>query len=266
MTPIDQPPALKHYYQDRAVVDSYTERRIGQPLNGLLHRRQVEFLNRMVGERSPHTLLEVACGPGRLTAEIRGVRRGIAVDASPAMLEVAGQRTNGATAHWSFVRTDAFVLPFRSEAFDAAYTLRFIRHFQLEDRHRLYTEVHRVLRRRGVFVIDALNRDVSLPYRRKRGLDRYPIYDALYRREEIEAELRSAGFRVVCVEGLIKHYPVQRLFNRLRRVKLDRIATAVIASIEHLPGRHPSSWMLLCEKEGDSGTTPSAALTGCGGS
>ncbi len=248
MKPIDRPQELKRYYQDRDVAGDYMRRRTGEPLNGVLHRRQVGFLNRVLSARAPRAVLEIACGPGRLTAALRNVRMGVAVDSSAEMLETAQQRMNGGAGSWSFLRSDAFVLPFQSASFDAVYTLRFVRHFQLPERQRLYQEVRRVLRPEGVFMVDALNRDVSYPYRLKRGLERYHIYDVLYRREEIEAELQQAGFRVVAVEGMIKHFGVQRFLNRLRRLRLDAVATALIASLEHIPGSHPSGWMLLCEK------------------
>ncbi len=249
MKPLDQPDALQRYYQDRGVVAAYMARRTTQPLNGVLHRRQVQFLNRVLAERSPQTVLEVACGPGRLTAAMRGVGFGVAVDASPAMLETAQQRMNGGPARWSFLRTDAFVLPFRQGSFDVVYTLRFIRHFQPEDRQRLYKEIQRVLRRRGVFVVDALNREVSLPYRVKRGVDSYHIYDVLYQRREIEAELQDAGFRVLETEGILKHSAVQRPLNRLRRLRLGRLATGLITLLEHFPSRQPATWMLACERQ-----------------
>jgi ubiquinone/menaquinone biosynthesis C-methylase UbiE len=249
MTPIDQPTELQRYYQDREVVGAYMERRTAQPLNGVLHRRQVEFLNRTLGARRPQAVLEVACGPGRLTAAVRAVRFGVAVDASPAMLDTARQRMNGAPGRWSFLRTDAFVLPFRSATFDAVYTLRFIRHFQLANRQRLYEEIRRVLRPGGVFILDALNRNVSLPHRMQRGLEKYPIYDVLYHREEIEGELRKVGFRVVAVQSIIRHPKVQRRLNRLRRVGLGGIASVLIRLIERIPGSTPSDWLLLCEKE-----------------
>lgn len=248
MKPIDRPGDLKRYYQDQNVAGGYMQLRTTQPLNGVLHRRQIEFLNQVVTARAPRRVLEIACGPGRLTAAVRGVRLGVAVDSSAAMLETAQRRMNGRAGQWAFLRTDAFVLPFRPASFDAAFTLRFVRHFQLDDRRRLYGEVRRVLQPQGVFVVDALNYEVSYPYRAKRGLDRYHIYDVLYRREEIEAELLEAGFRVVAIEGMIKHFAVQRLLNRLRRVNLQAVASALIASIEHIPGGKPSGWMLLCEK------------------
>jgi len=248
MTPIDQPRDLKRYYQDQTVVGRYMERRTAQPLNGLLHRRQVAFLNQVVAARAPQTVLEIACGPGRLTTALRGVRFGVAVDSSQPMLETAHRRLNGASEQWAFLRTDAFVLPFRSETFDAVYTLRFVRHFQVSDRQRLYAEIRRVLRPGGLLVLDALNRDVSLPDRMRRGLDHYQIYDVLYRRHELEAELHDAGFRVAAVEGMLKHFPLQRRLNRLRRLRMDGLARRLIAWLERLPGNRPSTWMLLCEK------------------
>ncbi len=248
MKPLDQSSELQRYYQDRAVVRSYMERRTAQPLNGVLHRTQVQFLNRMLARRAPHAVLELACGPGRLTAEVHGVRLGVAVDASPAMLETARDRMNGSGSSWSFLRTDAFALPFRSGAFDAVYTLRFLRHFQLSDRQRLYREIQRVLRPGGWFMVDALNRDVSLPYRQKRGVESYQIYDVLYRRGEAEVELQSAGFRVLAVESIIKHPGLQRRLNRLRFLKLSRLASLLINSLEFVPGSNPTDWMLLCEK------------------
>jgi ubiquinone/menaquinone biosynthesis C-methylase UbiE len=248
MTPIDHPEGLKSYYQDRRVVAAYLERRTAQPLNGLLHRRQVEFLNRQVAARAPRAVLEIACGPGRLTTALRGVRFGVAVDASSPMLETAAQRMNGNTGPWAFLRTDAFGLPFRSDAFDAVYTLRFIRHFQLADRRRLYAEVGRVLRLGGIFMVDALNRDVSLQERLRRGLDHYHIHDVLYRLDELNAELLAAGFRVVATEGILKHFPLQRRLNRLRRVRLAPLARWLINSLEHIPGSQPSTWMVACQK------------------
>ncbi len=253
MKPLDQSPDLQRYYQDRTVVRSYMERRTAQPLNGVLHRGQVRFLNRMLAQRAPRAVLELACGPGRLTAELQGVRLGVAVDASPAMLEVARERMNGNASQWAFLRTDAFVLPFQSAAFDAVYTLRFLRHFQLADRQRLYREIQRVLRPGGLFMIDALNRAVSLPYRVKRGVDSYHIYDVLYRRGEAEAELEAAGFRVLAVESIIKHPNLQRRLNRLRFLKLSRVASVLIKSLEYVPGSNPTDWMLLCEKQSEEG-------------
>jgi SAM-dependent methyltransferase len=229
-------------------------KRTTQPLNGFLHQRQVAFLNRGVATRSLGRVLEIACGPGRLTAEMENVSQGVAVDFSPSMLQVARQRTNAGSRGWEFLRSDAFVLPFRSSSFDGAYTLRFVRHFQPEDRHRLYAEIGRVLRPGGIFMLDALNREVSLPHRKARGVDSYRIYDVLYDRDELVAELEQAGFRVVAVEGILKQFGLQRPLNRLRRVRLGALARLMIAALEKLPGDKPETWMVMCEKVRESGT------------
>jgi ubiquinone/menaquinone biosynthesis C-methylase UbiE len=224
------------------------QRRTAQPLNGLLHRRQVAFLNQVLVDRRPQAVLEIACGPGRLTSAVRGVEFGVAIDASHPMLEAAQHRVNGGAGRWSFVRTDAFGLPFRSESFDMVYALRFVRHFQLDDRERLYAEIRRVLRPHGAFMVDALNRDVSLPERIKRGMDRYKIHDVLYRLDELEAELRAAGFRVLAAGGILRHFPLQRQLNRLRRIRLAPLARLLINGLERIPGNQPSTWMVMCEK------------------
>jgi len=62
------------------------------------------------------------------------------------------------------------------------------------------------------------------------------------------AELETAGFRVVELTGIIKHSWVQRPLNRLRRVRLSALATALIALLERVPGREPFTWMAVCEK------------------
>ncbi len=71
MKPLDQSNELQHYYQDRDVVARYLKQRTAQPLNGLLHKAQVQFLNSVVGERSPKRVLEIAPGPARLTSRRR---------------------------------------------------------------------------------------------------------------------------------------------------------------------------------------------------
>jgi ubiquinone/menaquinone biosynthesis C-methylase UbiE len=248
MKPLDQADELRGYYTDRDVADAYMRKRTAQPLNGFLHRRQVKFLNDAVGNHGLKRVLEIACGPGRLTAEVEGVSLGVAVDFSPSMLQVARSRMNGGPGDWHFLRTDAFVLPFRSESFDAVYTLRFVRHFRLDDRRRLYEEIRRVLRPGGVFMMDALNREVSLPHRAERGIDSYQIYDVLYDRGELQAELEEAGFRVAGIEGILKQFAWQQPLNRLRRLRLGALARLLIAALELLPGEKPETWMLLCEK------------------
>jgi len=245
--PLDQSDELQAFYQDRDVVGWYLKRRTAQPLNGVLHRGQVNFVNRVLAERRPTRVLEIAPGPARLTAELEYAGRGLAVDASPQMLSVARDRLRDRPGEWLMTRGDAFALPVAAHSVDLVYTTKFIRHFQRADRHALYEQIHRVLRGDGAFIMDAQNRAVSLPHREKKGLERYPIYDALYDLPELIAELTEERFHVVRVGGLVRHFAVQSRLNRLRHLKLTALASALVRAVERLPSRAPSTWMVLCE-------------------
>lgn len=245
---LDRPEELRAYYRERAVVDRYLERRTAQPLNGWLHRCQVRFLNDALRAAAPRRVLEIAPGPARLTAEVDFSGPLVAVDASAEMLAVARARLRERGSSSCLVRGDAFRLPFPDAAFDFAYTLKFVRHFQPEDRRRLYAEIRRVLAPGGLFVLDAQNRRVSLPHRLKKGLHAYRVHDALYdSEEELGAELEQARFRLVRSSGILRQYPLQRRLNRLRRFGLGALGGALIRAAEHLPNPQPSTWMLLSE-------------------
>ena len=248
MKPLDRSEDLQKYYQDRGVVSTYMDRRTAQPLNGLLHRRQVAFLDASLAAAAAQTVLEIACGPGRLTAAMRGVRFGVAMDASQPMLETAQQRMNGGAGQWSFLRSDAFVLPVRDASFDAVYTLRFIRHFQLDDRQRLYREIQRVLRPRGTFIVDALNRDVSLPGASAAWAGSLPDLRRALSPEEVEAELARRRVPGAGVEGHAQALPAAATPQPVAPLGLGGLARVLIDSLERLPGNRPSTWMLLCEK------------------
>src|SRR5262252_2984611 len=127
--PLDRSAELQAFYQDRDVVGSYLERRTAQPLNGVLHRGQVAFLNRVLAERRPARVLEIAPGPARLTAELDFSGRGLAIDASPQMLDVARARLSGRPGEWLMARGDAFALPVADHGVDLVYTTKFVRHF-----------------------------------------------------------------------------------------------------------------------------------------
>ena len=54
------------------------------------------------------------------------------------------------------------------------------------------------------------------------------------------------------------------MLNRLRRVKLHHLASAVIAALERLPGENPETWMLLCEKDPQPLECPAPGADGAG--
>lgn len=247
MRPVDQPGDVRAFYRDDAVVREYLDRRTAQPFNGFLHTSQVRFLNGVLRQRQPGRVLEIAPGPARLTTELDLRVPIVALDASTEMLRLARQRLSAAHRPHALLQGDAFRLPFADHSFDFVFVLKLIRHFQLDDRLRLYGEIRRVLDPAGTFVLDAQNRAVSLPHRIERGAERYRVYDALYDAGELIHELHAAGFRVVRLDGIACHFPLQRRLNRLRHIGLAAVARHLIGLIERVPGGAPSTWMVLTE-------------------
>jgi len=245
----ERPDEIAGYYRERSVVDAYVRKRTAQPLNGTLHAAQIRFLRRALGRIERPNVLEVAPGPARLTAELPlAAGHGLGVEYSEGMLAAARERMR-ATPGWTFVRGDGFALPVRSGSIDIAFSLRFVRRFQEDERRRIYAEMHRVIRPGGTLIIDAQNRAVSLPHRQQRGLDSYPVFDQLYDPQELRDELEKAGFRLVELTGMIRHATWQRRLNRLRRLRLAPLARLLIEAMERVPGGAPSTWMALCERK-----------------
>src|SRR5438132_1235873 len=130
-------------------------------------------------------MLEIAVGPGRLSAEVGAASVMVGLDGSPNMLAEARRRTRARGQAWNFVRGDGFRLPFASGSIDLIYTIRFLRHFDRAGRDTIYRELTRVLRPGGHLVLDAQNRLVSLPHRLKQGLHTYKVYDELWLRDAL---------------------------------------------------------------------------------
>jgi SAM-dependent methyltransferase len=235
---------LAEFYDDPHVVETYLERK-AQPLGSVLHARQVAYLNRVIGELSPARVLELAPGPARLSAEVRQVPVAVGMDFSPRMLAEARRRTQARGLTWHLVRGDGFALPFASGSFDLVFSVRFVRRFEPEPRRRLYAEIHRVLRPGGHVVLDAQNRLVAGPHRE--GRQGYPVYDELWQRDELVAELEAAGFAVKHLEGIMRRFAWQWRLHRLRRFRLAAPARALIRALEWTPSRNPSTWMVLCQ-------------------
>ncbi len=241
--PIRDKAGLQEFYDDPRVVDTYLQRK-AQPLGAVLHARQVAFLNRVIDQLRPGRLLEVAPGPARLSAELRPVPLAVGMDFSPRMLAEARRRTRTERGPgWRFVRGDGFALPFRSATFDFAFSVRFVRRFEPGARQRLYAELRRVLRPGGHLVLDAQNRLVAGPHRE--GRQDYPVYDELWRRDELVAELEGAGFAVEHLEGIMRRFAWQWRLHRLRRFRLGGPARLLIRALEWTPDRNPSTWMAL---------------------
>jgi len=97
---------------------------------------------------APRTILEIACGTGRVTRQLQKIfpnARLVATDVSGDMLTVARQLTPGTNIEWQIA--DAMALPFDDHSFDLVifqFGLMFI-----PDKQKALAEAHRVLRPGG---------------------------------------------------------------------------------------------------------------------
>src|SRR5438034_135303 len=174
----------------------------------------------------------------------------IAVRISEPFNTVLHERTRARGQAWNFVRGDGFRLPFATGSIDLIYTIRFLRHFDRAGRDTIYRELTRVLRPGGHLVLDAQNRLVSLPHRLKQGLHTYKVYDELWLRDELVAELEGAGLVPRRVEGVMRRFTWQRRLNRLRYFRLGSPARLLIRALEWSPDRNPSTRMGLVPAAG----------------
>ncbi len=145
------------------------------------------------------TVAEVCCGRGEAFHLLGNrIKRGIGLDVSVAMLDVAAREIPDAS--FSFVQGDATRLPLTAEAFDSVIVFGGIHH--VNDRARLFAEIFRILKPGGRFywrepVSDFLPWRLAraVIYRLSPSLDRETERPLLSR--ETIPRLEEAGFRLL---------------------------------------------------------------------
>jgi ubiquinone/menaquinone biosynthesis C-methylase UbiE len=105
-----------------------------------------------LGEAIRGSVLDVACGPGILSAAMAKAARDVVAFDLTQMLKKAGRRCSEAgLGNVTFREGNAAELPFADAAFDAAVTRLSVNHFDRPKR--VIEEIFRVLRSGGSFVI-----------------------------------------------------------------------------------------------------------------
>ncbi len=162
-------------------------------------REYTRYLDRaledLFGRAALGTVAELCCGAGE-GLHVLGSRvgRGVGVDVSPSMLEVARNRVPEASR--LFVQGDATRLPLKAGQFDTVVMLGGIHH--VNDRDRLFAEVARILKPGGSFIWREPVDDFALWRLIRRAIYRYsPTLEADTERPlrlaETRAELEKAG-------------------------------------------------------------------------
>jgi demethylmenaquinone methyltransferase/2-methoxy-6-polyprenyl-1,4-benzoquinol methylase len=131
------------------------------------------------------SFLDVACGTGYLTEQLRGSVTGL--DQSASMLAVARERMPRA----AFVRGDALEIPFRSKQFDCLVSAHFYGHLDEPARRAFLNEARRVSK--SILVVDAAQRDdVPAEEHQERVLNdgsRHVVYKRYFTPERLIAEM-----------------------------------------------------------------------------
>ena len=135
-------PATAAYYDRRAAEydDWYTSAGLHAARSRPGWDAEVRDLVALVRGLEPARTLDVACGTGFLTRELRGFVVGL--DQSPAMVEIAQARIPDGVA----VVGDSLALPFAPGAFDRVFTGHFYGHLPPDERAVFLREAARVAR------------------------------------------------------------------------------------------------------------------------
>jgi ubiquinone/menaquinone biosynthesis C-methylase UbiE len=152
-----------------------------------------------LGETARGSVLDVACGPGILSAAIaKTAREVVAFDLTPLMLKKAAQRcAEAGVDNVTFREGSATELPFANAVFDAVVTRLSVHHF--DQPSRAMSEIFRVLRPGGSFVIaDVISSEVPAEAELQNSVEilRDPSHVRMLPGSELAALVRGAGFAI----------------------------------------------------------------------
>jgi hypothetical protein len=251
----DEERSVAAIYEDEAIAGSYLEKRLQFSWQRLLHRKQVEAVNRVVAAARPASVLEVAPGPARLAAELRGVTRGVMIENSEEMIAIAHNRLRhkGLDQVWTVKSGNAFELDraLPEGGFELAFTFRFLRHFRSKERDQLYGHLRDRMAVGGLLMFDVVNAVVRERIDAKLGdvpEGEIAIYDVTYTPQTLRTEMQSHGFEVVALTPVVRHFALQSLLSYKLDDVVPRSAELAVRLLEKLPGSAPLEWVACCRK------------------
>jgi len=233
---------VKGYYSEKEEAQTYMKNRLSAPVYIVEHEIQAEFINKQIKQNKAKNILEIGCGPGRLTKEVnmKGLK-GTAMDYSKEMLKIAEDIPG-----WTFTWGDAFKYQ-SNKKFDLVFSYRFFFHFKEDDRKRLYKTTKSTLKPSGVLLFEARNKVVAGKIKKlvkKFFKTKYKIYQKLYEREELIQELKDNGFVNIELHDNLRHFFIQSIISKFTRF-CPKFGVKIIRMIEKIPGE-PFSWNVKC--------------------
>ena len=234
---------IKNLYEIGDVVNNYVKSRFQTPLGKAQHQAQINFINKCIKNFNLKIVMDLACGCARLGKDIYGFEEGVGFDNSEKMLELARK----IDTRWKFIKGDAFNFKIKDK-FDLIFSGRFIKHFKLEDRKRIYSEIYKALKDNGYFIMDINNYKFAYLLRMKKPKE-YDVYDELWFKRSIKEELESNGFKDVDFYGILNQYNTQRRISWLKYMGFGGIAKLLIMFFEKFKSDEPFEWMVIARKK-----------------
>lgn len=192
--------SIKKYYQNQDVAEDYNFNRfIEYPGNcyDVMERSSISviFGDYFENRREPLSILDIACGDGRIIQENIKWGHCTALDGSEAMLNIVKNRFNGEsnlyTLHKDFFEDEI------DGQFDVVTTFRYIRHYDGIQRKYIYQKIRKCLKNNGILVFDVCNMEYSMIDRKKAGWTGFNIYDVFWTKDSIRQELEENGFKIL---------------------------------------------------------------------
>lgn len=215
---------LRHFYHQVDVVYPEWANTYGNynpPLGLLAHLDGIDRNAR---------ILEIGAGGGFLLEELwwRGFRNLTGSDITSTSLAEMRRREG----HIDAIGADAESLPFRSRSFDVVISSDVIEHLPQVNSH--LSEVHRILRPGGRYLLKTPNRYLAEAYYRVRGLYDFHIWHpSMFGPGDLRRLLQGYGFDVTIL-------PVQEFTAaQLRKVPVE----AGRSLLRRVPIRHLPAWV-----------------------
>lgn len=189
-----------------------------------------ERLLTVLGPAATGCILDLACGPGIVTAALaRRAREVVAFDLTPEMLDKAQQRcAQAGLDNVRFQQGQAEQLPFAPASFDAVVTRLSIHHFA--DPTLVLAEMVRVVRPQGSIVIaDVLSSDDAQEAELHNALEilRDPSHVRMLSRQQMLALLCASGLTIVSEAT----WEVQREFDEWAHIVNDATRTQPLRTV-----------------------------------
>ena len=204
-----------------------------------------------LGDAGKGSLLDVACGPGVITAALAKAAKNItAFDATPVMLQKARIRCEEAKLkNVDFQEGDAQKMPFNNAAFDGVVTRLAIHHFA--DPAKVMSEMYRVLKPGGrAVIIDVIVSNDAEEASLQNAIEtiRDPSHIRMLPEDELFSRVKDADFVIQKISGWDKDREFEewcKIANDPQRIEPLRTIARTLAR----DGRHAGFGLSLNDQD-----------------